>query len=43
MNSSWMMALQEGDQVKLKVFNGQLFATYNAQLIWTGELLKANL
>ena len=42
LNSSWMMALQEGDQVKLKVKNGKLFAISAIHLIWTGQLLKAN-
>ena len=42
LNSSWMMALQEGDQVKLKVDFGKLFANVNIHLIWTGHLLKAN-
>ena len=43
LNSSWMMSLQEGDEVKLKVRNGELFANENINLIWTGRLLKANL
>ena len=43
LNSSWMMSLQEGDEVKLKVLNGELFANENINLIWTGHLLKANL
>ena len=43
LNSSWMMSLQEGDEVKLKVWDGELFANENINLIWTGHLLKANL
>ena len=42
LNSSWMMALQENDQVQLKVTAGQLRANRNIHLIWTGQLLKAN-
>jgi len=42
LNSSWMMALQEGDQVKLKIYTGKLYGNVNVHLIWTGHLLKAN-
>ena len=36
MNSSWMMKLQENDQVKLKVVSGKAHGDSNVQLIWTG-------
>ena len=43
LNSSWMMALQEGDQVKLKIFSGKLYANADINLIWTGHLLKVDI
>ena len=42
LNSSWMMTLQEGDQVKLKVVVGKIHGDSNIKLIWSGQLLKAN-
>ena len=36
------MALQ-GDQVKLKIFSGKLYANADINLIWTGHLLKADI
>ena len=42
MNLSWMMRLQQGDQVKLLQHLGKLYVTRNLHIIWTGNLLKAD-
>ena len=42
LNSSWMMKLERGDQVKMKILQGKLFANVNIHLLWTGHLLKAD-
>ena len=43
LNSSWMMRLDQGDEVKMKILQGKLFANVNIHLIWTGHLLKADI
>ena len=43
LNSSWMMRLEQGDQVKMKILQGKLFANVNIHLLWTGHLLKADI
>ena len=45
MNLSWMMRLQQGDQVYLRIAagtRGTLFANAVVHMIWTGNLLKAD-
>ena len=45
LNSSWMMRLQQGDQVYLRIAGGTrgtLFANAVVHMIWTGNLLKAD-